>query len=68
MDRGAWGAAVHWIAKELNVTERLNNNDQIESKTTKNISQSTNKTGKNLDNRVGNQPMESYRWPIDSFI
>ena len=50
------------------MTEQLNNNDRIESKTTKNISQSTNKTGKNLDNGVGNQPMESYIWPIDSFI
>ena len=68
MDRGAWRAAVHWIAKELDMTERLNNNDQIESKSTKNISQSTNKTGKNLDNGVGNQPMETYIWPIDSFI
>ena len=64
MDRGAWWARVHWITKELDVTERLNNNDQIESETTKNISRSTNKTDKNLDNGVGNQPMESYRWPM----
>ena len=64
MDRGAWWAGVHWITKELDATERLNNNDQIESETTKNISRSTNKTDKNLDNDVGNQPMESYRWPM----
>ena len=24
----------------------------------------SNKTGKNLDNGAGNQPMESYRWPM----
>ena len=27
MGRGAWGAAVHWVAKQLDMTELLNNNN-----------------------------------------
>ena len=27
MDRGVWQAKVHGVAKELDATERLNNND-----------------------------------------
>ena len=29
MDRGAWWATVHGIAKELDMTEQLNNNNNI---------------------------------------
>ena len=29
MDRGAWWATVHGVAKELNTTERLNNNNMV---------------------------------------
>ena len=29
MDRGAWGAMVHGVAKELDTTERLDNMDKI---------------------------------------
>ena len=30
MDRGAWRATVHGVAKELDTTEQLNNNNIIE--------------------------------------
>ena len=29
MDRGAWQAAVHGVAKELDMTEQLNNNIEL---------------------------------------
>ena len=29
MDRGTWWAAVHWVTKELDTTERLNNKKRI---------------------------------------
>ena len=28
MDRGAWWAIVHWVTKESDVIERLNNNNK----------------------------------------
>ena len=30
MDRGVWWATVHWMAKELNMTEQLNNPSQYQ--------------------------------------
>ena len=29
MDRGAWWATVHGVAKELGMTQRLNNNNKL---------------------------------------
>ena len=29
MDRGAWGATVHEVAKKLDTTEQLNNNNKL---------------------------------------
>ena len=29
MDRGAWGATVHAVAKKLDTTEQLNNNNKL---------------------------------------
>ena len=29
MDRGAWGATVHVVAKKLDTTEQLNNNNKL---------------------------------------
>ena len=29
MDRGAWGATVHGLTKELDMTEQLSNNEMI---------------------------------------
>jgi len=33
MDRGAWWAIVHWVTKESDVIERLNNNNNKKYKT-----------------------------------
>ena len=35
MERGAWWAMVHRVAKELDTTEQLNSNKDIESPTLK---------------------------------
>ena len=32
MDRGAWQATIHGVAKELDTTEQLNNNNRITRK------------------------------------
>ena len=29
MDRGAWGATVHMVAKKVDTTEQLNNNNKL---------------------------------------
>ena len=29
MDRGAWGATVHVVAKKVDTTEQLNNNNKL---------------------------------------
>ena len=43
MDRGAWWATVHGVAKELDMTEQLNNNRMLEKQEKKTMTGSLKK-------------------------
>ena len=60
MDRGAWWATVHWVAKELETTPRLNNNKRRVT-----VRTSTNRTDGHPGSNSAGKPCVIAIWGLN---